>query len=286
MDIAIVGSGFVGQATGKGLAKHNNKVIFVDIDKKKVEALRKEGFESYVADDYSKITTDITMFSVFTPTKKSNAFFCYLEEALKQFAKRLKKHKDYHLMVIRSTVLPGYTREKFVPLIERISGKRAFKDFGVCMQPEFLRQATAQSDFDRPWFILIGELDAKSGDILEKIYKPFNAPIKRVSLEEAEYQKYIHNLYNATKIAFFNEMRLISKSIGLNTEEILPTVAISCEGCWNPMYGLRDFGPFMGACLPKDSEAFQAWAKSKKFPIKILDSVIEQNKDYAKFHKK
>ena len=286
MDIAVIGAGFVGQATGKGLAKHNNKIVFIDVDTAKVNSLKKEGFEAYLADDYKNITTDISMFSVHTPTQNGKPIFDYLENALIQFAKRLKKHNKYHLAVIRSTTLPGFTRNKFIPLIEKYSGKKAGLDFGVCMQPEYLRQATAQSDFDRPWFILIGELDSKSGDTLEKIYHPFNTPTKRVSLEEAEFQKYIHNIFNAVKIAFFNEMREISNKIGVDADNIFPTVGITCEGCWNPIYGLRDYGPYDGACLPKDADGFQAWAREQGFPTKILDSIIEQNKEYEKYYQK
>ena len=210
MRIAIVGSGFVGQACGKGFAKHGNDITFIDINKEKVTQLRSEGFKAFQPKEYKTITTDCTMFSVYTPTEDGRAIFDYLEEALEDFGKRLKKHDDYHIMVIRSTTLPGYTRDRFIPIVEQASGKKAGVDFGVCMQPEYLRQATAQADFDRPWFTLIGEIDQKSGDAIEALYKPFHSPIQRCSLEEAEIQKYIHNVYNAVKIGFFNEIRYIA----------------------------------------------------------------------------
>lgn len=284
MHITVVGSGFVGQASGKGFAKHGHKVTFVDISQEKVDQLKSEGFDAFKPSELKEITGDVTLFSVYTPTVDGEAVFDYLEEAIIDFAKRLKKHKDYHVMAVRSTTLPRLTRERFIPLVEKISGKKAGEDFGVSMQPEYLRQATAQSDFDRPWFTFIGELDKRSGDVMEELYKPFNSPIQRGSLEEAEVQKYIHNVFNAVKIAFFNEVREICDYAGLDADAIFPAVAASCEGCWNPMYGLRDRGPFDGACLPKDTEGFRAWATKNGYETPILDAVISQNKHYKEYY--
>jgi UDPglucose 6-dehydrogenase len=277
MKIAVVGSGFVGQATGRGLKKHGNEVLFIDVDEQKVNDLAGEGFEAHLADTYTKITTDVTMFCVPTPTKGGEIVLNYLKLAVKAFAERLKDHKDYHVVVVRSTVPPKTTREEVLPLIEKVSGKKAGKDFGLVMQPEYLREITASADFERPWFILIGQYDEKSGDLLEKVYRPFDAPIERCSLEEAEMQKYVHNVYNAVKIAFFNEMRLACKKEGWDADMIFRATAESCEGIWNPMYGLRDMGPFDGACLPKDSRALLQWGDSQGHKLGILKTVIQEN---------
>ena len=275
--IAVIGSGFVGEATGRGLAKHNNDITFIDVMREKVAMLREEGFKSYLPEDYTKITTDITMFCVPTPTVGGEINLEYLLKATRQFAERLRDYDGYHVAVIRSTVPPHTTREKVIPLIEKISGKKAGEEFGICMQPEYLREVTAQQDYARPWFILIGEYDKKSGDILERLYSKFDAPIERTTLEEAEFQKYVHNVYNAVKIAFFNEMRIIAKGENWNDAAIFQATARSCEGIWNPIYGLRDMGPFDGSCLPKDTRALLQWGDNRGYGVEILRSVISEN---------
>lgn len=282
MKIAVVGSGFVGQATGKGLGKHGNEITFVDVMPEKVEQLQKDGFDAVLADEYDKITTDVTMFCVPTPTKGGEIQLEFLKKAITELAHRLKNHDDYHVVVVRSTVPPKTTREIVKPIIEKITGKQAGKDFGLAMQPEYLREVTAEQDFARPWFILIGEYDKKSGDVLQKIYSKFDAPIERVSLEEAEFQKYVHNVYNAVKIAFFNEMRVIAKREGWNADAVFRATAESCEGIWNPLYGLRDFGPFDGSCLPKDTRALLQWGDNNGFQLEILRAVVSENLKHEK----
>lgn len=277
MKLAVVGSGFVGKATGKGLSKHGNEVTFIDVVPEKVEELRSEGFSAYTPSNYPKITTDVTMFCVPTPTKGAQIQLDHLIDSVTDFAKRLKNHKKYHLAVVRSTVPPTTTRDIVLPLIEEKSGKKAGKDFGLAMQPEYLREKTAEQDFARPWFILIGQLDKKSGNLLEKIYAKFDAPIERLSLEEAEFQKYVHNVYNAVKIAFFNEMRIVANKENWNADAIFRSAAESCEGIWNPLYGLRNFGPFDGSCLPKDTRALLEWGESRSHGLEILRSVISEN---------
>jgi UDPglucose 6-dehydrogenase len=277
MNIAVIGSGFVGQATGRGFAKHKNKVTFIDVDETKIKQLRADGFDAHLATEYNKITTDVTMFCVPTPTKGTSIQLTYLRAAVKAFAERLRDHNEYHVAVIRSTVPPKTTRELILPFIEKISGKKAGKDFGLCMQPEYLREVTANEDFARPWFVLIGQYDERSGDVLDKLYRNFDAPIERCSLEEAEFQKYVHNVYNAVKIAFFNEMRLIANEEKWDADAVFRATAESCEGIWNPMYGLRDFGPFDGSCLPKDTRALLQWGDEHGHDLGVLRSVIIQN---------
>ncbi len=277
MKIAVAGAGFVGGATGRGLAKHKNHVVFIDVDRNKVAALIKDGFEAYLPEKYRKITTDVTMLAVPTPTNGNSAELKHIKNAVTAFGLRLANHKKYHVVVIRSTVPPGTTRGFVLPLIESVSGKKVGKDFGLVMQPEYLREATAAEDFERPWFILIGAYDKKSGDVIEKLYRPFDVAIERCSIEEAEIQKYVHNVYNAVKIAFFNEMRIAVKSKGWDAEKIFLATAQSCEGIWNPIYGLRDYGPFDGSCLPKDASALLNWGARNKLKLGILKAVIEEN---------
>lgn len=266
-----------GGASGRGFIKHKHEVVFIDKSREKVATLKKRGFTAYLPEQYPKITTDITMFSVPTPTNGNKVQLDYLKDAMVDFGLRLKDHNKYHILVIRSTVPPGTTRDFVIPLVEKTSGKKVGEDFGVVMQPEFLREATATEDFERPWFVLIGEYDHRSGNVIDKLYRSFDAPIEHCSLEEAEMQKYIHNVFNAVKIAFFNEMRVAVKKQGWDAEKIFLAVAKSCEGIWNPIYGLRDHGPFDGSCLPKDTRALLEWGENNNFQFNILRSVISEN---------
>lgn len=277
MKITVVGSGFVGEATGRGLAKHKNQITFLDTNPERVEELVKQGLNAYQPKDYKFLATDVTMFCVPTPTAGKSIQLDHLKAAAESFGQLLKDHDQYHVVVVRSTVPPGTTRQVVAPIIEKVSGKTVGKDFGLVMQPEYLREATARQDFERPWFVLIGAYDKRSGDVIEKIYQPFNAPVERCAIEEAEIQKYVHNVFNAVKIAFFNEMRLAIKKKGWDDQAIFMATAESCEGLWNPIYGLRDFGPFDGSCLPKDSRALLEWGEQNGFKFEILKSVIHEN---------
>jgi nucleotide sugar dehydrogenase len=200
--------------------------------------------------------------------------------------KKLKNKKKYFVVVVRSTVLPGTTEYIVIPILEKESGKKAGVDFGVAMNPEYLREKNAEDDFQNPWIITIGSLDRKSRNFKSKIYQKFDCPIHHLSLREAETQKYVHNLFNAVKIAFFNEMRMVCDSIGISPEKIFEITVDSAEGSWNKKYGIGNFGPFDGMCLPKDTQAFLNWSKKNKLQLDVLEGAIKSNKKFEIFWKK
>ena len=173
---------------------------------------------------------------------------------------------------------PGTTEEKLIPILERNSRGKVGQDFGVCTNPEYLREAQATEDFANPWIVVIGENDPRAGEILEDLYRPFGCSIRRVSIREAEYQKYAHNLFNATKISFFNEMRQVAERLGIDPSRVFELVSHSAEGMWHPAYGTRDLGPFGGSCLPKDTQAFLAFAREKGTNMPLLQATIEVNR--------
>lgn len=276
MKLHVIGAGFVGQATGKGFLNHGHEVTLIDIDEAKVAILRAEGLNALAPDDVQE-TAQVSLLTVNTPTHEGKINLRYIKSAAKDLGRRLATTKDYHVVVIRSTVVPG-TTDDLIAIIEQHSGKVAGKDFGVCMNPEFLREKNAEEDFAHPWLVVIGELDRASGDVLATLYEDFGCPIHRVSIVEAEMQKYVHNVFNAVKISFFNEMREVATAAGLDAEKIFPLVAKSAEGMWSPEYGIRPFGPFDGSCLPKDTRAFLAWAASHGWDTPILAAAIAFNK--------
>lgn len=277
--IAIVGPGIVGQAVGKSFLKKDFEVSYIGVDKSNVENLRKQGYSAYFPSDFQNgnYQFDATFLTVPTPTANGRIDLSAINKAAADLGKNLAHVNKYHLVVVKSTVLPGVTQHLVIPAIEKISGKKAGRDFGVCMNPEYLRAKTADEDALEPWVIIIGEYDRRSGDTLEFLYRDFFAPIYRVSLGEAEIQKYIHNLFNAVKITFFNEMRKIGKEIGADTEKIFKLVAVSCEGIWNHHYGLQDKGPYSGSCLPKDTQAFLRWVEIQGWRANILKTTIKTN---------
>lgn len=277
--ICIVGPGVVGQATGKVLVLQGFDTVFVGGSSEKINKLRSQGYRAYERDKFfdGSYDFDITIFTVPTPTINGKVNLDALKQASTALGKRLKSKKNYHLVVVKSTVPPGTTEDLVIKTVEKFSGKKVGRDFGACMNPEYLREKTAYEDSLKPWIIVIGEYDEKSGDMLSSLFRKFDCPIFRCSLKEAEIQKYVHNLFNATKITFFNEMRSVGKAIGADTERIFKLVALSCEGMWNPQYGIRDFGPFQGSCLPKDTQAFLDWAKKRGYKTDLLKTAIEVN---------
>src|SRR3989338_11052218 len=283
--ICIIGPGVVGQATGKVFLEKGIKVGFLGRTKEKVENLRKEGYNSFTKDELldGNYDFDITMFTVPTPTVKGKIDLSVLIQASADLGKRLKYFKKYHLVVVKSTVPPGTTEDLVIKTIEEYSGKKVGRDFGACMNPEYLREKTAYDDTFAPWIILIGEYDKKSGDLLNSVYEgKFNCSIFRCEIREAEMQKYVHNLFNAAKITFYNEMRKIAGQIDVDADKIFKYAAISCEGMWNPKYGIANLGPFDGSCLPKDTEAFLDWAQSNGFDASLLRSVVNVNDTLAR----
>jgi UDPglucose 6-dehydrogenase len=262
LKILIIGSGVVGQATGIGFLQKKHEVIFYDIDKKVLQDLESRGYKAI--NEISKFGSKDLVFSMicvptFTINGKMN--LRNLENAIRNIGKFLQKMKQYHVVVVRSTVLPSTTRTQVIPLLEKYSGKKVGKDFGVCMNPEFLKQATALDDFLHPWRIVIGEYDKRSGDLLEALYAGFSAPIFRTDLDTAEMTKYIANTYLATKISFFNEIYLLCEKLGLDAHFMAKVVALDPRIGYYGIFGGRPFG---GHCLPKDLDALISFMKDKK----------------------
>ena len=183
--ICIIGPGVVGQATGKVFAKLGFKTSFLGGNPHKTQKLRQEGYSAYLRSDLFDGTYDfdISMLTVPTPTIDGAINLDAIRSAAIDLGKRLKlSKKKYHLAVVKSTVPPGTTQNIVAKLIEKYSGWKAGKDFGLCMNPEYLREKTADEDALNPWVILIGEYDNRSGELLETVYKKFKCPIVRCKL--------------------------------------------------------------------------------------------------------
>ncbi len=279
--IAIIGSGVVGQATGKGFKTKGHDIVFVDVNPLVLEKLKQEGYPTYLPEQLiEEDNIDAFFIAVSTPTVDGKIKLEHLKSSIENLAAGYLKAKEgYCVITARSTLPPGTTEEIIIPLLEKYSGKKAGKDFGVAVNPEFLREETAIKDFQNPWLITIGSIDKRSGETIENLYGLMDCPVVHISLREAEMQKYIHNLWNACKISFFNEMRAVCERLGgTDADKIFKLTTQSAEGFWNPEYGIKNHGPYGGSCLPKDTTAFLSWAKEKLgYQMSLLRAVIEVN---------
>ncbi|MCW3128624.1 MAG: nucleotide sugar dehydrogenase [Methanophagales archaeon] len=279
--ISIIGSGFVGQAIGKGFLRLRNRVIFYDIVDKDLPNFTKDI-------NYAIENSDISFICVPTPTTPEGIDLSYIKEATMNIAIVLSRKRGYHLVVVKSTVVPGTTEKVVIPILEEYSGKSVREgEIGVCMNPEFLteieRSWTDEIDYEiiykKDFFtedrIVIGEYDKKSGYILAEVYKPLNKPIFRTDLKTAEMIKYASNCMLATKISYWNEIFLICKELGIDSQVVADIVGLDPRiGKYGTVHG-KAFG---GKCLPKDLRAFIAFAERYR-EVKLLKAVDEINEE-------
>jgi UDPglucose 6-dehydrogenase len=279
--IAMVGSGVVGQATGKGFAQLGHEVTFTDIRDEVLASLEAEGYRTLPVRDLPMCAATTVIVCVSTPTIGGRIELRHLQSALGVVADWLRTSDDYRLVVMRSTVPPETTEKMALPILERRSGKKVGSQFGLCFNPEFLREVSAESDFLEPWLIVFGSYDERSASKLEEIYAPLAArdhvPIVRTDLQTAEMAKYASNLFNATKISFSNEMWMACNRLGIDGNAVMAMVSKSAEGMWNARYGTRGGYAYGGACLPKDTTAFLAFAESLGIKMPLLKATIAVN---------
>jgi len=227
--ISIIGSGWVGTGIGYAFTEIGNEVIFYDVIDKNLP-----NFTNDIT--YAIENSNISFVCVPTPTNdKGEIDLGYVKEASKNIGKEIAKKDVYHLVVVKSTVVPETTEKVVIPILEKYSGKSAIdNEIGVCMNPEFLTEISESwskdKNYKRDFFtedrIVIGEYNKKSGDVLEGLYKPLNKPILRTDLKTAEMIKYASNCMLATKISFWNEIFLISKELGVDSQAIADIVGL------------------------------------------------------------
>ena len=294
MNISIIGTGYVGLVTGVCFAKLGNNIICVDVDEKKIEMINKgvppiyeEGLEQLLVENKNRIhatkdyehaiqNTDVTFICVGTPSKEDGSIdLKFVKKAAGEIGKQLKNKDKWHLVVMKSTVLPGTTRDVVLPLLGQYSGKKAGKDFGLTMNPEFLREGVAVKDFLEPDRIVIGYYDDKSRKVLKELYKDFSCPILETSLSAAEMIKYASNAFLATKISFINEIGNMCKKIDIDTYEVAEGMGLDKR----IGRAFLDSGiGWGGSCFPKDLDALISWAKRIGEESNIISSVVEVNK--------
>ncbi len=297
MKISIFGLGYVGAVSAGCLAKDGHTVIGVDPYKPKIDLINNgqtpviekdigEIIEKAVADGLLSATQDIkqavfdseiSLICVGTPSQLNGSLdLKYVRKVCEEIGDALREKKEFHVVVARSTMLPGSMNSVVIPTLEQASGKKAGVDFGVCNNPEFLRESTAVFDYFNPPKTVIGETDAKAGDVLANIYKDMDAPLVRTSVETAEMVKYTDNVWHALKVGFANEIGNISKAAGLDGHEVMDIFCKDTKLNLSSYYMKPGFA-FGGSCLPKDVRALTYKARSLDIDTPILNSIMPSN---------
>ncbi|MNJ16300.1 GDP-mannose 6-dehydrogenase [compost metagenome] len=223
------------------------------------------------------LETDISFLAPPTPSKRNGDLdVTYIEEVCRQIGEVLPLKTTRHTVVVRSTVLPGTLRKVVIPTLEQYSGLKAGVDFGVAVNPEFLRESTAINDYDYPAMTVIGELDSTSGDLLEEIYRELDAPIIRKTIEVAEMIKYTCNVWHAAKVTFANEIGNIAKAVGVDGREVMEVICQDHKLNLSKYY-MRPGFAFGGSCLPKDVRALSYRAGQLDVESPMIDSLMRSN---------
>jgi GDP-mannose 6-dehydrogenase len=297
MNVAIFGLGYVGSVSMACLAREGHNVIGVDINPQKVNMI-KMGKPTIIEPGLSQLieggviqgrikstndpsfaiqNSDVSLVCVGTPSKPNGSLeTSYAEKVCREIGLELAKKDSYHVIAIRSTILPGTSQERLLPILEEASGKEAGTDFGFCINPEFLREGSAIADFDNPPYTVIGQLDGRSGDVLAHLYRSVDAPIYCVPLGVAEMVKYASNAFHALKIVFANEIGNVCQAYGVDSHEVMDIFAQDTKLNLSPYY-LKPGFAFGGSCLGKDLRALLYSARQKDLRIPILESIIPSN---------
>jgi len=295
--VSIFGLGYVGTVCAGCLAKDGHEIVGVDPVRTKVQMVN-AGRSPIIEADIEEIIagavksgrlratedpvqaildTDLSFVCVGTPSQiNGNLDLTHVRHVCEQLGEGLRDKTARHTVVIRSTILPGTMRKVVIPVLEETSGKKAGKDFGVCNNPEFLREGTAVMDFAFPSKTVIGEIDGASGDLVAELYSRLNAPLIRTDIQTAEMIKYIDNSWHALKIGFANEIGNLCKSFSIDAHTAMDIFCQDKKLNISSAY-LKPGFAFGGSCLPKDLRALAYSAKLHDLELPILNAILPSN---------
>lgn len=297
MKVSVFGLGYVGTVSAGCLAQSGHEVVGVDPVATKVDLINRgqspiieaeinEIIASAVKSGRIRATqdaiqaildTELSFICVGTPSQTNgNLDLSYIRRICEQIGEALKQKTGRHTVVIRSTILPGTMRNIVIPVLQEKSGKKAGTDFGVCHNPEFLREGSAVKDFNFPPQTVVGEIDSKSGDALAELYKDIEAPLMRTDLETAEMVKYVNNSWHALKIGFANEIGNLCKAFSIDAHQVMKIFCQDTKLNISSAYLTPGFA-FGGSCLPKDLRAISYQAKMHDLQLPILTSILPSN---------
>ena len=297
MKISIFGLGYVGAVSAGCLATDGHEVIGVDPNRTKVELINQgttpiiekdigEMIAATVKSGHLRATADVrdavfgsdmSLICVGTPSQlNGNLDLSHVRKVCQEIGAAIAEKDTFHVVVARSTMLPGSMRSLVIPTLEAASGKVAGVDFGVCNNPEFLREGTAVYDYYNPPKTVIGESDEKAGALLVQLYEKMDAPLVRTDVETAEMVKYTDNTWHAVKVAFANEIGNICKAVGIDGHKVMDIFCQDTKLNLSPYYMKPGFA-FGGSCLPKDVRALTYKARTLDLDLPLLNSILPSN---------
>lgn len=297
LSISVFGMGYVGSVTAACFAHVGHRVTGVDVSPAKVEMMaagrspiiearmselieegHRSGLLHATTDAVDAVrNSEISFVCVGTPSLRSGKLdLGYVERVVHEIGVALKQKKSHHVLVLRSTVLPGTTESLVIPTLEKASGLRAGTDFAVCYNPEFMREGSAVADFLQPPYTVLGAQDAKHFAIVRQLYSTISSPVFETSIPVAEMVKYVCNAFHAVKIGFANEVGTLCKGLGVDAEAVTKIYTSDTKLNISPAYLSPGFA-FGGSCLPKDLRALSHRAKELDLELPLLESVLPSN---------
>jgi GDP-mannose 6-dehydrogenase len=295
--ISIFGLGYVGTVTAACLAHQGNRVTGVDLSAAKVEALDsgrspivEPGVSDLIADsqkacrlhatsdsEKAVLETEISFLCVGTPSMRNGKLdLGHIGPVCQEIGAALRKKNSFHLIVLRSTVLPGTAETIVVPTLEKASGKKMGQDFGVCVNPEFMREGTAVADFLEPSITIIGAADPAHSKILRELYAWVPGRVFETSFRSAEMAKYVCNAWHAVKVSFANEVGTLAKELQVDAEAVVEIFTADTKLNISASY-LKPGFAFGGSCLPKDVRALNYRAKELDLALPLFESILPSN---------
>ena len=296
MNISVFGLGYVGCVSIGCLANNGNRVFGVDVNQAKVDLINsgqatiiEKDIDEIIFENHKKglitasinyeeavINSDISIICVGTPsTQEGHLNLDYIFRTAKEIATVLKDKKKFHIIAIRSTVLPG-TNIKYGKIIEELSGKKRNVDFAIVSNPEFLREGSAVSDFNNPPLTVFGTDNKVALAALSELYGSFNTKIEHVNIEVAEVIKYVNNSFHALKVGFANEIGRICKKMNVDSHEVMNIFCMDTQLNISPYY-LKPGFSYGGSCLPKDLKALSRMARDFYIETPIIDNIEKSN---------
>ena len=295
--ISVFGLGYVGTVTAACLSHKGNRLIGVDLSPAKVEAMKSgrspvveprvnelmsschEAGRLHATSDAADavMKTDISFLCVGTPSLRNGKLdLGHIEPVCREIGEALKKKNSFHLIVLRSTVLPGTAETIVVPTVEKASGKRMGEHFGVCVNPEFMREGTAVADFLEPAMTIIGAANPSHSAMLRELYAWAPGRIFETSFRSAEMVKYVCNGWHAVKVSFANEVGTLAKALGVDAESVIEIFTADTKLNISRTYLNPGFA-FGGSCLPKDVRALNYRAKELDLRLPLFESILSSN---------
>ena len=298
MKIAVFGLGYVGSVSAASFAAAGHLVVGVDANAGKVATVNaghspvvEPGLDDLIGQGVARgalrattdaqdavLSTDLSLICVGTPSQKNGSLNLeYLERVTGEIGVALGNAPDYHVVVVRSTVLPGTTHDLVIPTLERASGKAYGVDFGVSVNPEFLREGTALHDFQKPPMTIVGHNHAADANRTTELYPSTGAPLVSTNIRVAEMLKYTSNCWHALKVCFANEIGNVCRRVGVDSHELMEIFCRDDKLNISAAY-LKPGFAFGGSCLPKDVRAIQYRARELDLETPVLSSILPSNR--------